>query len=113
MLVDTILGLWATVLENHVEHGHCAAVYSLIRQHEVEVFPPEYFGELIGLLEARFTSDTDVPPPLSPAKIARVAPELSSKSMGLRRASTSASSLLNVFARARRSKNSQRKYAHK
>ena len=51
-LVDPILGLWATVLQSHLAgEPHCELVYNLIREHHAEVFPREYFGGLITLLE--------------------------------------------------------------
>ena len=54
-LVDPILGLWATVLQSHAEgERQCELVYRLIQEHHDEVFPPEYFGELITLLEERY-----------------------------------------------------------
>lgn len=52
-LVPTILSLWATVLHNFHMGNDVVGSYELVKAHYTDVFPPEQFGALLGLLEAR------------------------------------------------------------
>jgi len=50
-LVDTMLSFWGYLLKNRHSSGGHQELYELVEEHKEEVFPKEYFGDLIQLLE--------------------------------------------------------------
>merc|ERR1719375_1475365 len=63
-LVPTILGLWATVLRNRSLKRDAAAVgsFDLVKTNYTEVFPPEYFADLLPRLETQVQNELEVRP---------------------------------------------------
>jgi len=86
-LVPIILGLWASCLRNRHDGNDSVGVYELVKFNKAEVFPSEYFGSLVHLLEDRvdeeFEDDDD--DGRSETKTATSSSSLSSKRVDKRR----------------------------
>jgi hypothetical protein len=52
VLVDTVCGVWAHALRARAEDS--AVLIDLVRKNKASIFPKEYFGDLIEILEEQF-----------------------------------------------------------
>jgi len=57
-LVDTILGLWWLAISHRGEADN-SAIFDLVQQQKKEVFPQEYFGDLVEMMEEDIFGKTD------------------------------------------------------